>query len=143
MSGPIAVLRKPAFCALSVALCAGPAIAAGSGEWNPHAVQADLTIEDAQLAPANPNRLRIRVANRGLAPAVETQLTLVYYRAGKATAMVAPVPLLQAGERQWLIVEVGAPLAEADEVELQIDQPPQVVESDERNNTYRWRRSRL
>jgi hypothetical protein len=112
-----------------------PAIAAG---WDPDAVQPDLTIEDAQLAPANPNRLRVRVANRGLGPAVATEMTLIYHRDGKATAMVAPVPLLQAGERQWLIVEVGAPLAAADEVILQIDEPAWVIESDERNNTYRW-----
>jgi hypothetical protein len=138
MSGPIAVLRRPAFCALSVALCAGPVIAAGAGGWNPGAVQPDLTIEDAQLAPANPNRLRVRVANRGLAPAVETQITLVYHRNGKATAMVAAVPLLQTGERQWLIVEVGAPLAEADQISLRIDEPPAVTESDETNNTYVW-----
>jgi len=126
-----------------VAYSAGSTPAVGSGEWNPHAVQADLTIEDAQLAPANPNRLRVRVANRGLAPAVETEVTLVYHRKGKATAMVAPVPLLQAGERQWLIVEVGAPLAEADQVVLHIDEPARIVESDEGNNTYRWGKSRL
>ena len=135
-------VNRAVLCAWAAACACGPAFAAGSGEWNPHAVQPDLTIEDAQLAPANPNRLRVRVANRGLAPAVDTHLTLVYHRAGKATAMTAPVPLLQAGERQWLIVEVGAPLAAADEVVLQIDEPPQVFESEERNNTFSWRPAR-
>lgn len=142
MSAAAAVLRRAALCTLASACASGPAFATGSGEWNPQAVQADLTIEDAQLAPANPNRLRVRVANRGLAPAVETHLTLVYHRAGKATAMTAPVPLLQAGERHWLIVEVGAPLAEADQVVLQIDEPPAVIESDETNNTHVWSQSR-
>lgn len=142
MSAPAPLLRRAAFFAMAVTVASDPAFAAGSGEWNPHAVQADLTIEDAQLAPANPNRLRVRVANRGLAPAVETHLTLVYHRAGKATAMTAPVPLLQAGERQWLIVEVGAPLAAADQVVLQIDEPASVIESDETNNTYVWGPSR-
>lgn len=136
-------MHRAVFCVLAVASACGAAFAASSGEWNPHAVQADLTIEDAQLAPANPNRLRVRVANRGLAPAVETNITLVYHRNGKATSMVAPVPLLQAGERQWLIVEVGAPLAAAAEVVLHIDEPPAVIESDETNNTYVWGPGRL
>lgn len=138
MSGRAPRMRRAAFCALAAAVFAGPLLAAGSGDWNPHAVQPDLTIEDAQLAPANPNRLRVRVANRGLAPAVETQLTLVYYRASETTAMAAPVPQLQAGERHWLIVEVGMPLAEADQVTLRIDEPPAVIESDETNNAYSW-----
>jgi subtilase family serine protease len=138
MNGRAPGLRLAALCAMAAAVASAPAFAAGTGEWNPHSLQPDLTIEDAQLAPANPSRLRVRVANRGLAPAVETQITLVYHRNGKATAMVAAVPLLQTGERQWLIVEIGAPLAEADQISLRIDEPPAVTESDETNNTYVW-----
>lgn len=126
----------PAF-ALALALVSGPAsVAAVSADVTPTALQPDLVIEDAQVAGANPNRLRVRVANRGLAPAVETQLTLVYQRGGESATMAAPIPLLLAGERQWFIVEVGASLAEADRVDLHIDEPPQVAESDENNNRY-------
>ena len=76
------------------------------------------------------------MANRGLAPAVETEITLVYQRGEESATMAAPIPLLQAGERQWFIVEVGAPLAEADRVVLHVDEPSRVAESDEGNNRY-------
>jgi hypothetical protein len=126
----------PAF-ALALAMVSGPAwVAAVRADPNHAALQPDLVIEDAQVAGANPNRLRVRVANRGLAPAVETQLTLVYQRGGESATMAAPIPLLLAGERQWFIVEVGASLVEADQVILRIDEPPRVAESDENNNRY-------
>ncbi|RPH97055.1 MAG: hypothetical protein EHM68_09645 [Lysobacterales bacterium] len=127
---------SPAF-ALALALVPGPAwVAEAKADLGPGALQPDLIIEDAQVAGANPNRLRVRVANRGLAPAAETQITLVYQRGEGSARMAAPIPQLQAGERQWFIVEVGASLAEADRVVLRIDEPPQVAESDENNNRY-------
>lgn len=104
------------------------------------ALQPDLVIVDAQVAPANPNRLRVRVANQGLAPAAETRIELVYRRASRETAMSAAVPFLETGERQWLIFEVGAPLAEADEIRLRIDEPHRVIESNELNNGFVFRR---
>jgi hypothetical protein len=120
-----------------------PLSAAMSGELRlepiQSALQPDLVIVDAQVAPANPNRLRVRVANQGLAPAAETRMELRYHSGGKASAMSAEVPSLQAGERQWLILEVGAPPANADAVTLRIDEPSRVIESDESNNGYRFR----
>jgi hypothetical protein len=91
-----------------LAFVLGPAWVAGVGaDPSPGALQPDLVIEDAQVAGANPNRLRVRVANRGLAPAVETEITLVYQRGEESATMAAPIPQLLAGERQWFIVEVG------------------------------------
>lgn len=133
------VLHAPAtpVFALALAMVLGPAwIAELRADLRPGALQPDLVIEDAQIAGANPNRLRVRVANRGLAPAVETQITLVYQRGEESATMAAPIPLLLAGERQWFIVEVGASLVEADRVDLRIDEPPRVAESDEGNNGF-------
>lgn len=132
-------MKRPVLHALALAMASvpGPAsVAAISAGLNSGALRPDLVIEDAQVAGANPNRLRVRVANRGLAPAVETQITLTYQRGEESALIVAPIPLLQAGERQWFIVEVGASLTEADRVVLRIDEPPQVAESDENNNRY-------
>jgi subtilase family serine protease len=97
-------------------------------------MKADLTIEDVQVAPANPGRLRVRVANQGLSPAVETQLTLIYQRGADVEVRSAVVPMLKTGERQWLVVEGGSLLRQADKVLLQIDDPDRVDESDEANN---------
>lgn len=97
-------------------------------------MKADLTIESVQVAPANPGRLRVRVANQGLSPAVETEITLVYQRGGDTEVRSAVVPMLQTGERQWLVVEGGSLLREADKVLLHIDDPDRVDESDEANN---------
>ena len=102
-------------------------------------LQPDLVIVDAQVAPANPNRLRVRVANQGLAPAADTRMELVYQAGGRATPMGAAVPSLKAGERRWLIVEVGAPPTNAEAVTLRIDEPSLVIESDEGNNGYRFK----
>lgn len=113
------------------------------GELRPEpiqsALQPDLVIVDARVAPANPNRLRVRVANQGFAPAAETRMELLYHSGGKASPMSAAVPSLQAGQRHWLILEVGAPPAKADAVTLRIDEPPRVIESDESNNGYRFK----
>jgi subtilase family serine protease len=98
-------------------------------------MKADLTIEDVQVAPANPGRLRVRVANQGLSPAVETQLMLIYHRGGDVETRSAVVPMLQTGERQWLVVEGGTLLREADKVLVRIDDPDRVNESDEANNS--------
>jgi subtilase family serine protease len=114
-------------------LCAALPLAAASPGDATH-MQADLTIESVQVAPANPGRLRVRVANQGLSPAVETQLTLMYRRGGDAEVRSAVVPMLQTGERQWLVVEGGSLLREADKVLLKIDDPDRVAESDEANN---------
>jgi hypothetical protein len=127
----------PAAFALTLAFVLGPAwVAAVSADLGSGALQPDLVIEDAQVAGSSPNRLRVRVANRGLAPAVETQITLVYHRGEESALMAAPIPLLLAGQRQWFIVEVGASLAGADTVVLHVDEPPRVAESDEGNNGY-------
>jgi hypothetical protein len=124
---------------LALLVFSGPA----SGEFRIQsirsALQPDLVIVDAQVAPANPNRLRVRVANQGLAAAADTRMELRYHRNGKAWPMSAAVPSLRAGERLWLILEVGAAPANADAVMLRIDEPSRVIESDERNNAYRFR----
>jgi subtilase family serine protease len=97
-------------------------------------MKADLTIEAVQVAPANPGRLRVKVANQGLSPAVETQLVLIYHHGDDVAVRSAVVPLLETGERQWLVVEGGTLLREADKVLLRIDDPDRVDESDEANN---------
>lgn len=116
-----------------VGLCAILPPATASPEGAAH-MKADLTIESVQVAPANPGRLRVRVANQGLSPAVETLLTLIYQRGGDSEVRSAVVPMLQTGERQWLVVEAGSQLREADKVLLHIDDPDRVDESDEANN---------
>jgi hypothetical protein len=131
------VTQVSATPALALALVLGPAwVAEAKADLGPGALQPDLVIEDAQVAGANPDRLRVRVGNRGLAPAVETQITLTYQRGEESATMTAPIPLLQAGERQWFIVEIGASPAEADRVVLHVDEPSRVAESDEGNNRY-------
>ena len=97
-------------------------------------LQPDLTIEDLQVAPANPGRLRVRVANQGLSPAVETWLKVHYHRYGEVVVRTAAVPALETGERQWLVVEGGALLIDADAVTVRIDDPDRVIESEEGNN---------
>jgi subtilase family serine protease len=125
--------------ALALLLPAGGAFGEVRVEPIRSGLQPDLVIVDVQVAPANPNRLRVRVANQGLAPAADTRMELVYQAGGRATPMGAAVPSLKAGERRWLIVEVGAPPTNAEAVTLRIDEPSLVIESDEGNNGYRFK----
>lgn len=131
--------QRVACCALALAIPWWSAFAAASRGLNPGVLQPDLVIVDVQAVPATPNRLHVRVANQGLAPAAETQMEVVYARGGKATAAIAAVPMLQTGERQWLVVEVGASPTRADSLTLRIDEPSRVIESDEGNNAYVYR----
>jgi hypothetical protein len=99
-------------------------------------VKADLIIEDVQLTPSRPTQLRIRVANQGLLAATPTELR-VHLEGPKGTETItAPVPLLKAGARQWLVVYVNSPLAQARLLTIDIDQPSLIDELDEANNYY-------
>lgn len=120
--------------------CIGLAALAGAAAATPPQILPDLAIVDAQFAAANPDRLRIRVANLGLAPAVESRIELTYWQGGAKTTMSAAVPRLLAGERQWLAMVVGMLPAEVDAVLLRIDEPSVIIESDEENNVYVYSR---
>jgi len=99
-------------------------------------VKADLFIEDVQLTPSRPTQLRVRVANQGLLAATQTELQVYLEGPEGPQTITAPVPLLKAGDRQWLVIYVGSPLAEARNLTLHIDQPSQIDELDEVNNIY-------
>ncbi|HMB59745.1 MAG TPA: CARDB domain-containing protein [Xanthomonadales bacterium] len=99
-------------------------------------VKADLFIEDVQLTPSRPTQLRVRVANQGLLAATQTELQVYMEGPAGSQTITAPVPLLKAGDRQWLVIYVGSPLAEARILTLHIDQPSQIDEIDEGNNIF-------
>jgi subtilase family serine protease len=99
----------------------------------------DLVIVDVQVAQANPTRLRIRVANQGLAPAAETQIEIACHTDRGVLTRVAAVPMLGTGERQWFLVEAGIPLKSAHAIALHVDSPSRIIESDERNNRFVYR----
>ena len=87
-------------------------------------MRADLLIEDVQNLSSNPTRLRIKIANAGHAPAVESRLKVVLGDHGgrQLASRVVVAPLLKAGERQWLVVELDVRLAEVRKVAVEIDE---------------------
>lgn len=136
-----AAVRAAAHCAaLSIALAWVSAAAqdrlgpAGNASLRP-----DLVIVDAQVAPANPTRLRVRVANRGLAPAAETLIQIYCDTDDGPVTQIAAVPMLRAGERHWFVLEASVPLDRLRGVTLEIDVPSRVIESDEANNRFVYR----
>lgn len=101
-------------------------------------MKADLVIEDVQNLSSNPTRLRIKVANAGHAPAVESRLKVVLgdHNGRQLASRVVVAPLLKAGERQWLVVELDVQLADVRKLAIEIDDLGQVEESDEGNNLH-------
>jgi subtilase family serine protease len=99
-------------------------------------VKADLFIEDVQLTPSRPTQLRVRVANQGLLAATQTEMQVYIEGSNGTEEITAPVPLLKAGDRQWLVIYVGSTVAEARVLTLHIDQPSLIDELDEQNNVF-------
>ncbi len=99
----------------------------------------DLVIEDARIEPSNPSLLRVKVANVGILAAAQTELTLTIRREGEIRTTTVGVPLLKAGDRQWLSIALGLRAVRTDEVVLRIDDPPRLEESDEANNAFVYR----
>lgn len=97
---------------------------------------ADLMILAALPAPSSPRALRVQVANKGTAASASARLTLFYHRSGKIMKVVTDVPALEPGGTRWVIVDAGSPLEYATHLTLRVDDPPNVAELDESNNTF-------
>ena len=94
----------------------------------------DLVIRQAQAVPNDDRQLRVNVVNTGRAKAGACNLKLFYHRSGKIMIRNTPVPEIPAGGNDWVLVNIGSPIANASKVTLRVDDPNQVPESNEGNN---------
>lgn len=94
----------------------------------------DLVIREVQAVPSDDRKLRVNVVNVGRANAGACNLKLFYHRSGKIMVRGTTVPVIPAGGNQWVLVNIGSPIAHASKVTLRVDDPNRVAESDEGNN---------
>jgi hypothetical protein len=94
----------------------------------------DLVIREVQAVPSDDRKLRVNVVNAGRANAGACNLKLFYHRSGKIMVRGTFVPEIPAGGNQWVLVNIGSPIANATKVTLRVDDPNRVPESDEGNN---------
>ena len=96
----------------------------------------DLVIRQVQAVPNDDRKLRVQVMNKGRAQAGGCNLKLFYHRSGKIMVRGTYVSELGAGKEQWVLVDIGSPIANASSVTLRVDDPNRVAEMDEGNNSY-------
>jgi len=96
----------------------------------------DLIIELARIDASNPSLLRVKVANTGMLAATPTQISLMMEREGETSSSMVTVPMLKAGERQWIVIAMGMRPLRTDKIILHIDDPDRLYESDETNNRF-------
>jgi hypothetical protein len=94
----------------------------------------DLAIRQVQAVPNDDRKLRVNVVNVGRASAGACNLKLFYHRSGKIMVRGTLVSEIPAGGNQWVLVDIGSPIANASKVTLRVDDPNRVAESDEGNN---------
>lgn len=94
----------------------------------------DLVIREVQAVPSDDRKLRVNVVNSGRAGAGACNLKLFYHRSGKIMVRGTTVPEIPVGGNQWVLVNIGSPIANASKVTLRVDDPNRVAESNEGNN---------
>jgi prepilin-type processing-associated H-X9-DG protein len=104
------------------------------------AALADLRIRTADPVAGDPVGLAVDVRNVGPGPAAATALKLYFHTAaGQVLTATAPVPALAPGQQAWVKIAAPKPLAAAKKVNLRVDDPNQVAETDELNNGYMYK----
>jgi CARDB len=100
---------------------------------------ADLSIRAAKADPDDPNMIRVEVHNAGPGHAAATEVKLFYTKNGHVTTGHAPVPALTANKSVWVAVGAGLPINAADGVSARVDDPNKVSETNELNNSYKFK----
>jgi hypothetical protein len=97
----------------------------------------NLRIRSAKaVAGLKPTDLAVVVVNTGAGAAGKTALKLIYIKDGVATTGSAKVPPLAAGQQTIVTVGAGEPLALADSLNLRVDDPNKISETDEGDNGF-------
>jgi subtilase family serine protease len=100
---------------------------------------ADLSIAEIQDVPGEPSKLRVKIRNDGVVHSDATNLKVFYRRSGQQLVEGTPVPSIRPRSSVWLVVSAPGRIAAAQTVSLKVDDPDRVSESDEGNNSYRYK----
>lgn len=99
----------------------------------------NLIIRDVKPVPGTDSKLNAQIYNQGVANAAKTSVKLFYHRSSKVMTRSGNVPALVANGFQWVVIDVGSPIANASKVTLRVDDPNTVSETNELDNNYKYK----
>lgn len=99
----------------------------------------DLVIRQVVVAAGDDKKLRAHLVNIGLAEAGGCNLMLYYHRGGLVIKEGTNVPPIQKGKDIWVDVTNDKAISGASSISLRVDDPDNVKESNELNNSYKFK----
>jgi hypothetical protein len=99
----------------------------------------DLVIRQVVAVAGDDRKLRAHIINVGNADAGGCNLLLFYLRSGQTVKRGTYVTPLAKGKDLWVDVNNDNPLVAASSISLRVDDPNRVKESNELNNSYKFK----
>ena len=99
----------------------------------------DLIVRQVVTVAGDDKKLRAHIVNTGGADAGGCNLTLYYHRAGQVVKRGTYIPPILKGKDLWVEVNNENPLAAASSISLRVDDPDRIKESNELNNSYKFK----
>lgn len=99
----------------------------------------DLVIRQVVTVTGDDKKLRAHIVNTGGADAGGCNLTLYYHRSGQIVKRGTYIPPMPKGKDIWVDVNNENSLAAASSISLRVDDPDRVRESNELNNSYKFK----
>jgi hypothetical protein len=98
---------------------------------------ADLVVDWVQYFPQFPTMVRVQVSNKGAKASTATSLKALRWVGNQATSNGNPIESLDPGESQIVMAEIGGSYDDATHVYVRVDDPNQVKETNEGNNSFK------
>ena len=98
---------------------------------------ADLVVDWVQYFPQWPTMVRVQVSNKGAKASTATSLKALRWVGNQATSNGNPIEALDPGESQIVMAEIGGSYDDATHVYVRVDDPNQVKETNEGNNSFK------
>jgi hypothetical protein len=99
----------------------------------------DLVIRQLVAVKGDDKKLRAHIINIGGADAGGCNLMLYYHRGGQVVKTGTNIPPIQKGKDFWIAVNNDKSIADASSISVRVDDPDRVKESNELNNSYRYK----
>lgn len=107
------------------------------GELTAKPKLADLFIDSVQPSPAVPTKLFVKVTNKGTAASTPTNLKALRWIGNQSTARGTLVPVVEPGQSQVVLAELGGTIDGATRLYVRVDDPNRIPEQDESNNSFK------
>jgi hypothetical protein len=99
----------------------------------------DLVIRQVVAVAGSDKKLRAHIVNVGNADAGACNLLLFYQQNGQTSKRGTYVTAIAKGKDLWVEVNNDSPVAAASSISLRVDDPNRVKESNETNNSYKFK----